>query len=175
MEAIVNKIAESGIITLDLAPYIPIATDMIVFDLKPFLFKEMILKEKDYRAALQIHDWDQYQAKHIAITCSADAIVPVWAYMLAASYLQPVALSLYYGTLEELEKLLVYQRLATIDFNEYTDKRIVIKGCGDTHIPDAAYVIITDHLRPIAKSIMYGEPCSTVPIYKKASIPKGTL
>jgi Protein of unknown function (DUF2480) len=175
METIVNKVAESGIITLDLAPYIPIITDMALFDLKPFLFKEMILKEKDYRAALQTHDWDQYQGKYVAITCSADAIVPVWAYMLAVSYLQPIAASLYYGTLEELEKLLVYQRLTAIDLSEYTDKRVVIKGCGDTHVPDAAYVIITDHLRPVAKSIMYGEPCSTVPIYKKGAAPKSAL
>ena len=167
METIVNKVAESGIITLDLAPYV--ATDTIaLFDLKPFLFREMILKEKDYRTALPSHDWSQYQGKDVAVMCSVDAIVPVWAYMLAVSYLQPVASSVYYGTPQELEKILIQQRIYTIDTVEYTDKRVVIKGCGDTPIPEIAYLAVTQHLRPVVKSLMYGEPCSTVPIYKKA-------
>ena len=173
METIVNKVAESGIVTLDLAPYIPAETSLATFDLKPFLFREMILKEKDYRAALQTHDWAQYEGKNVAIFCSVDAIVPVWAYMLTASYLQPVAASIYFGTTDEMIKAMVMQRINSIDTSEYADKRVVIKGCGDTPIPDAAYVMITHHLRPVAKSIMYGEPCSTVPIYKapKASNP----
>jgi len=165
METLVNKVAESGIITLDLAPYIP--TDEIAeFDLKPFLFREMILKEKDYRAALLTHDWAQYDGRHVAVLCSVDAIVPVWAYMLAASYLQPVAASVHFGTRDELQKILLTSRINAIDLQEYADKRVVIKGCGDTPIPDAAYLAVTVHLRPVAKSIMYGEPCSTVPIYK---------
>ncbi len=173
METIVNKVAESGIVTLDLAPYIPAETSLATFDLKPFLFREMILKEKDYRAALQTHDWAQYEGKNVAIFCSVDAIVPVWAYMLTASYLQPVAASIYFGSTDEMIKAMVMQRICSIDTSEYADKRVVIKGCGDTPIPDAAYVMITHHLRPVAKSIMYGEPCSTVPIYKapKASNP----
>ena len=169
MEAIVNKVAESGIITLDLAPYIPHEKDIAVFDLKPFLFREMILREKDYRSALQGHDWKQYEGKHVAILCSVEAIVPVWAYMLAASYLQPVAGSVFYGTEEEMMKTLLIQNINQIDLVEYADKRVVIKGCGDTPIPDVAYVAITSRLRPVVKSIMYGEPCSTVPIYKKPS------
>jgi len=167
MEMIVNKVAESGLVTLDLAPYIP-ADEVAVFDLKPFLFREMILREKDYRAELQTHDWKQYEGKHTAVLCSVDAIIPVWAYMLAAAYLEPVAASVYYGSVEELVKSLIYKRIEKIDAAEYTDKRVVIKGCGDTPIPDAAYVAITQHLRPYVKSLMYGEPCSTVPIYKKA-------
>jgi len=166
METIVNKVAESGILTLDLAPFIPVG-DVAVFDLKPFLFREMILKEKDYRAALQTHDWQQYAGRHVALTCSADAIIPVWAYMLAASYLQPVASSVVFGTEAELIASLVRARISKIDIAEYTDKRVVIKGCGDTPIPDAAYVAVTELLRPVVKSLMYGEPCSTVPIYKK--------
>lgn len=166
METIINKVAESGIITLDLAPYTN-TTAPVAFDLKPFLFREMILKEKDYRTALQAHDWQQYAGQHVAVLCSVDAIIPVWAYMLAAAYLQPVAASVFYGTVDELAKSLVLARISKIDVAEYTDKRVVIKGCGDTPIPDAAYVAITEHLRPVAKSIMYGEPCSTVPIYKK--------
>ena len=166
METIVNKVAESGIITLDLAPYV--ATDNIaLFDLKPFLFREMILKEKDYRAALPAHDWTQYAGKDVAVMCSVDAIVPVWAYMLAVSYLQPVAASVYYGTPEELGKMLIQDRIMAIDIAAYTDKRVVIKGCGDTPVPEIAYLAVMQHLRPVVKSLMYGEPCSTVPIYKK--------
>lgn len=131
---------------------------------------EMILKEKDYRAALPLHDWEQYRGKHVAMFCSADAITPVWAYMLAASYLQPIAASVYFGTREELEKSIIVNRIAAIDTADYADKRVVIKGCGDTRVPEAAYVAITFHLRPVVKSIMYGEPCSTVPVYKKASV-----
>jgi hypothetical protein len=167
METIVNKVAESGIITLDLAPFIPI-DEVAVFDLKPFLFREMILREKEYRAALQTQDWKQYEAKHVAVLCSVEAIIPVWAYMLAAAYLEPVAASVCYGTAEDLVKALIYKRIEKIDATEYTDKRVVIKGCGETPVPEAAYVAITQRLRPYVKSLMYGEPCSTVPIYKKA-------
>lgn len=166
MEGIVNKVAESGIMTLDLAPYVA-GNDVVSFDLKPFLYMEMILKEKDYRAALQTHDWEQYAGKDVAVFCSVDAIIPVWAYMLAASLLQPVCRSVYYGSADELSKMLLVARINTIPLEEYTDKRVVIKGCGDTPIPDAAYLAVTAHLRPVAKSLMYGEPCSTVPIYKK--------
>jgi hypothetical protein len=166
METIVNKVAESGIITLDLAPYVS-GIEVVAFDLTPFLYMEMILKEKDYRAALQTHDWQQYAGKHVAVHCTADAIVPVWAYMLAATYLQPVAASVYYGTTQELSKSLLMQHIQAIPLEDYTDKRVVIKGCGDTPIPDAAYLAVSAHLRPVVKSLMYGEPCSTVPIYKK--------
>lgn len=166
MEQIVNKVAESGIITLDLAPYLP-GDNIASFDLKDFLYMEMILKEKDYRAALQTHDWQQYAGKHVAVYCSADAIVPVWAYMLAAAYLQPVTESVYFGTEAELLKHILLSSISQIPVADYEDKRVVIKGCGDTPIPDAAYLAITAHLRPVVKSLMYGEPCSTVPVYKK--------
>ncbi|MDR3681302.1 MAG: DUF2480 family protein [Flavipsychrobacter sp.] len=167
MEPIVNKVAESGIITLDLAQYVPADEDLVLFDLKPFLYMELILREKDYRAALQTHDWAQYAGKQVALSCTVDAIIPVWAYMLAANYLEPVAKSVYFGTIEELKKSIVLNGINNINIEEYTDKRVVIKGCGDTPIPDAAYVAATYHLKPVVKSIMYGEPCSTVPIYKK--------
>ncbi len=167
MEPIVNRVAESGIITLDLAKYVPAEDDVVVFDLKPFLFREMILKEKDYRAALPTVDWAVYTNKIVAITCSVDAIIPVWAYMLAASFLQPLAQQIVFGTKEEAIKNVVDQGIHKIDPTEYTDKRVVIKGCGDTPIPDSAYVTITALLRGHVKSLMYGEPCSTVPVYKK--------
>ncbi len=167
METIINKVAESGIITVDLAAYMPQDAEMVSFDLKPFLFREMILREKDYRAALLEHDWEQYRNKHVAIHCSADAIIPMWAYMLASSYLQPVGQSVQFSTLADLKKALFLQQITTIDNNQYADKRVVIKGCGDTPIPEAGYVAITEKLRPVVKSLMYGEPCSTVPVYKK--------
>lgn len=167
MENIVNKVAESGIITLDLAGYLPAAESIAAFDLKPFLFREMILREKDYRTALQEHDWSQYDGKHVAVHCSVDAIIPVWAYMLAASYLQPVAASVFFGGKDTLRDHLITQAIADISAEEYRDKRVVLKGCGDVPVPEQAYLRATAHLRPVVKSIMYGEPCSTVPIYKK--------
>lgn len=169
MEQIVNKVAESGIITLDLSQYLPDKNTLAPFDLKPFLFREMILKEKDYRLALQQHNWDSYNGKHVAIFCSVDAIIPIWAYMLAAVYLQPVAMSVFYGTPQAMEEHIIFYNLQKIETTEYTDKRVVIKGCGETPIPDMAYVTVTAKLRPVVKSLMYGEPCSTVPLYKKRS------
>lgn len=165
MEPIVNKVAESGIITLNLEQFVP--NNMMVFDLKPFLFMEMILKEKDYRAALLAHDWSVYENKNVVITCSVDAIIPVWAYMLAAQYLQPVARAVFQGTEDTARTHWMMEAIAQLDTATYADERVVIKGCGDVPIPDAAYTAITFKLRPVAKSIMYGEPCSTVPIYKK--------
>lgn len=167
METIVNKVAESGIVTIDLANYLPNKENLAVFDLKPFLFREMILREKDYRTVLQLHDWSTFNGKNVSITCSADAIIPMWAYMLAASYLQPVAKSIFYGSEKELEKNLLLENLATLQPAEYQDKRVVLKGCGDIPVPEIAYVIATNKLLPVVKSLMYGEPCSTVPIFKK--------
>lgn len=131
MDAIVNKVAESGIITLDLSAYLPDEKQMSFFDLKPFLFREMILKEKDYRAALQTLDWALYKEKYVAIGCSADAIIPVWAYMLAASYLQPQAIAVLFGSVEELKKKILLERIDKLNTADYADKRVVIKGCGD--------------------------------------------
>lgn len=165
-ETFVNKVAESGIITFNLEEYYP-KEDLAVFDLKDFLFMGLILKEKDFRAALPQVNWEQYTGINVAITCSADAIIPVWAYMLVASYLQPFAKQVATGTKEQVTNQLILKNLATINGQDYTDKRVVIKGCGDIQIPESAYVEITNKLRGFAKSIMYGEPCSTVPVYKK--------
>ncbi|MCX6208925.1 MAG: DUF2480 family protein [Bacteroidetes bacterium] len=164
---IINKVSESGIVTLDLADFYP-KQEIKVFDLKDYLFMGLILKEKDYRAALQTTDWTIYQDKNVCINCSADAIIPMWAYMLAASYLQPVAVNVVFGNEQNLIETQISQAINNINIDEYTDKRIVVKGCGEVDIPASAYVAITHKLKPVAKSIMYGEPCSTVPIYKKA-------
>ncbi len=166
METIVNKVAESGIVTLDLAPYIPDLNNFKSFDLKPFLFRELILKEKDFRASLVEYDWSQFENKFVAITCTADAIIPVWAYMLVASYLQPIAASVDFGSIEDTFNAKVREAISAIDITEFSGKRVVVKGCGTIAIPDVAYVLMTAKLRPVVKSVMYGEPCSTVPIYK---------
>lgn len=165
-DAIVNKVAESGLVTIDLEKYYP-SGEAKVFDLKDYLFMGMILKEKDFREALKKTDWELFRGKNVAITCTADAIIPVWAYMLVASYLQPLALDFVLGDEKELHRSLFLKKLAAIDTTEFADKRIVIKGCGELPIGDFAYTEITRLLRPVAKTIMYGEPCSTVPVYKK--------
>jgi hypothetical protein len=165
-EIFVNKVAESGLITLDLEEFYPKGT-IKVFDLKGYLFMELILKEKDFRAALQTTDWSVYQDAYVAITCTVDAIIPMWAYMLVASYLQPVAKDVVFGDEQKLINTLFIKNLVSFDAASYLDKRVVVKGCGEVSIPETAYVEITNRLRPFVKSIMFGEPCSTVPIYKK--------
>jgi len=165
MEKIVNKVAESGLITLDLETYYP-REEIAVFDLKDHLFMGMILREKEYRAALQQTDWSSYQNKHVALCCTADAIIPMWAYMLAANYLSPVAARVFSGTKEELIKELFTRNIRAIDTKAFADARVVVKGCGDIQIGEYAYVEITGKLQPVVRSLMYGEPCSTVPVYK---------
>lgn len=163
---IVNKVAESALTSIDLEEYYP-QGETAVFDLKDHLFMGLILKEKDFRAALQSMDWEQYRNKNVAVTCSADAIIPMWAYMLAASNLHSVANEVVFGDEKHLLQTLLLKNLWQVKGEDYVDKRVVVKGCGDVTIPEAAYVEITNKLRPYVKSIMYGEPCSTVPIFKR--------
>lgn len=165
-ETIINKVAESGLITIDPADYYP-KEETAVFDLKDFLFMGLILKEKEFREALKQNDWEKFKDKNVAILCSADAIIPIWAYMLVASYLQPIAKNVVVGDEKELKRTVFLKNLSAINEKEFEDKRIVIKGCGETPIEEFVYAEITRLLRPVAKSIMYGEPCSTVPIFKK--------
>ncbi len=167
METFVNKVAESGIITLNLEDYYPIE-EVVVFDMKDYLFMGLILKEKDFREALKVLDITQYQNKIVALTCSSDAVIPMWAFMLVASLLQPVAAKLAFGSADEVIQKMLLENISRIEPSLFEDKRVVIKGCGDKIIPEAAYIAITSHLRPVVKSIMYGEPCSTVPVFKKS-------
>ena len=174
VEKFINKVAESGIITIDPSTYIPVG-ETAVFDIKDYLFMGLILKEKDFREALKNMDWEQYRGKNVALTCTADAIIPVWAYMLVASNLQPVAKEIVMGDEKELHRQLFLKNISSINVNDFADKRIVINGCGEIPIGDFVYMELTKILRPVAKSIMYGEPCSTVPVYKKQNpqTPKG--
>ena len=171
-EPIVNKVAESGIITLDLSVFVPDQASVLIFDIKPLLFMEMILREKDFRSGLQAIDWSEYTGKHVGINCSVDAVIPVWAYMLIATYLQPFAVSIHFSGASDLMKLIIATEITKLDISSFTDKRVVLKGCGDVHIPEEAYVAATARLRPVVKSLMYGEPCSTVPVFKKRPIDK---
>ena len=161
-----NKVAQSGLITLDLEKFYP-SEELVVFDLKQHLFMELILKEKEYREALKNVDWSVYHNKVVAITCSTDAIIPLWAYMLAVTYIEPFAKNIFFGTEKEVLNILFLKNLEKINPKEFEGKRVVVKGCGDKEIPEMAYVEITKILRQAAKSIMYGEPCSTVPIFKQ--------
>ncbi|MGN6298561.1 MAG: DUF2480 family protein [Ginsengibacter sp.] len=165
-DIIINKVAQSALETLDLEAFYP-AGEIVVFDLKDYLFMELILKEKDYRDTLKNADWSIYENKIVAITCSADAIIPLWAYMLAVTYLQPFAQDILFGKKEEVLERLLLKRINQINAEDFKDKRVVVKGCGDKKIPESAFIEITKMLRPVVKSIMYGEPCSTVPIYKR--------
>jgi hypothetical protein len=164
-DEIINKVANSGLITIDLEEFYP-KGERILFDLKPLLFHELILKEKDFRDFIKQHDWTVYKDKMVAISCTADAIVPTWAFMLVSIALEPFAKKIVFGNLETLEAILFNEVLTTINYSEYTDKRIVIKGCSNLPVSTNAYVELVRGLRPFAKSIMYGEPCSTVPLYK---------
>lgn len=165
-ENIVNRVAQSGLISFDLADLYP-QGERVLYDIKDNLFHGLILREKDFREFVKAHDWSQYAGKHIAITCSADAIVPTWAYMLLASKMAPYAANIVFGDLIALETSLFQRALAQFDLERFRNERIVIKGCGDTQIPTSAFVEITARLTGIAKSIMYGEPCSTVPVFKR--------
>lgn len=165
MDEIVNKVANSGIITIDPEEfYTP--GERVVFDIKPFLFQEIILKEKDFREHIKNTDWTKFKDQLVAITCSADAIVPTWAYMLVALALEPHAKKVIFGDLNTLENELFNDKIAALNIHQFKDARIVIKGCGEKEISANVYVKLTALLKPVVKSIMYGEPCSTVPLYK---------
>ena len=164
-ETIVNRVANSALITLNLEDYYH-GGERVVYDIRQNLFQDLILKEKDFRAFVKGNDWQQYKGKNVALTCTADAVIPTWAYMLLATAISPYANSVVFGDLVSLEQALFQQALAKIDLEQFKDQRVVVKGCSKVDVPVFAYVEIINMLQPLTKSIMYGEPCSTVPIYK---------
>jgi len=164
-DVIINRVANSGLVTIDLEDFLP-KEKIETFDLKEHLFKGLILKEKDFREALKNFDWEIYRNKYVAITCTADAIIPLWAYMLVTAYVQPIAKDVYAGTVEEMRKYVCLKNISTVKFEEFAGQRIIVKGCGDQQVDSTIYAEITKQLRPFAKSIMYGEACSNVPIFK---------
>lgn len=165
-ENIVNKVAQSGLVSLDLATIKP-AGERVLYDIKDNLFHGLMLREKDFREFIKTHDWSQYQDKHVAITCTSDAIVPTWAYMLLSTKLSEYATTIIFGDLEALENYLFEKAIENLDIEQYKDQKIVIKGCGDIYVPVSAFVSLTAKLKAVVKSLMYGEPCSTVPLYKR--------
>ena len=167
MSEIVNRVAQSPIITFKLEDYYP-EGERVLIDIKDQLFQGLILREKDFRTWVKEHDWSQYQDKFVAINCSSDAIIQVWAYMLLESRLHPYAAHIVMGSLEDLERSLFLIELDKVDFSTFQDRPVVVKGCGDIKIPDAIFVEATRRLMPYVKKLSYGEPCSTVPVYKRS-------
>lgn len=168
-DKIVNRVANSALVTFDLEDF-SVPGERVVLDIAGQLYEGLILREKQYRDFIREHDWSQYSGKHVAITCSADAILPTWAYMLLAVALQPYAKTTVFGSPEELEIQLFRRELAAVDWSKFSGVKVVIKGCSKINVPVAIYVEAANQLRNVAASIMYGEPCSTVPLFKR---PKG--
>ncbi len=163
---LINKVAQKNIITLDLEKFYPSVEDILYFDLKNYLFKELILKEGEFRDALKQIDWGKYSNKHVVLFCSNKAIIPMWAFMLVTAYLNENNAEVY-ASAENIEEENIVRSIHNLPLEEYRDERIIIKGCGDKNLSPKVYLSITQKLQPITKSIMYGEACSTVPIYKK--------
>ncbi|MDH4092837.1 MAG: DUF2480 family protein [Cyclobacteriaceae bacterium] len=168
-DQIINKVAASALVTFDLEQYFQ-PGERILFDIKDQLFQGLIIREKDFREFTRNHNWAQYQDKFVAICCSADAIVPTWAYMLLAISLQPFARRVMFGTLDDLEITLFQERLAGVNWSQFKGAKVVIKGCSKVNVPVAVYVEATNKLMPHASSLMFGEPCSTVPLFKKRKL-----
>lgn len=167
--SLVNRVAQSGIITINLEQWYP-AEEVVGFDLKDYLFQDLILREKDFREQLKNHDWEIYSGKHLAVYCSSDAIIPVWAFMLVTVYASPLAASVTLASPEEFLRMYFEAKLTEFDPTPYQDQRIVLKGCSQKPVPPGAYVALTRKLQPFAQSIMYGEPCSTVPVFKRPRV-----
>ncbi len=164
-EEIINRVANSKLITIDLEDFYP-KGKRVTIDIKPWLFQEIILKEKDFRAHVKNHDWNQYQDCYVALTCSSEAIIPSWAYLLLTTQLATISKKIVVGNLELLETVLFQEIIEHLNVTNYLDKPIIIKGCSNKPIPASAYTLLTEKLVPIAKTILYGEACSTVPLYK---------
>jgi len=166
LEEIINKVAKSGLISLDIKDFYP-KGERATIDLKEQLWQGLVLKEKDFRAWVKEHNWSQYKAQHVGIYCSADAIVPTWAYMLVATELEGLSASVNFGSAQAIESAVVQNYMQNLDFSEYKDQRLIIKGCSDIAAPEVAFTELTKALKPVVKSLMFGEACSSVPVYKR--------
>lgn len=163
---IINRVAQSKLITFNLEDYYP-KGERKVLDIKDWLYEGFILREKEFRAHVEEHDWSNYQDAYVALQCSSDAIVPGWAFMLIASKLQPYAKKVIQGSLENLETALYQTVLDQLDVTEFTDKPVIIKGCSNKPVPENAYLMAVTKIQEVAKSVMYGEACSSVPLFKR--------
>jgi hypothetical protein len=165
-EEIVNRVANSKLITFNLEDYYP-EGERVLFDVKDWLLEGFVLRESEFREQAKNHDWSQYEGKFIALTCSSDAIIPAWAFMLLATYLQPYAKKVITGDLETLETVLYTEVISKMDVSNLQDKPVIVKGCAHKPVPKNAYLLLIEKLQPVVKSLMYGEACSSVPLYKK--------
>lgn len=165
-DEIINRVANSKLVTIDLEDYYP-EGERILFDIKDWLYEGLVLREKDFRQRVSEFDWSNYQNQFIALTCSTEAIIPGWAYMLISMHLEPYASKVIIGDLEQLETSIYQDLIANLDVSEYEDKPIIIKGCSNKPVPQNAYIMLSNKLKPLARSIMYGEACSAVPLFKK--------
>lgn len=165
-EEIINRVANSKLITVDLEDFYPQGS-RVVFDIKDWLYEGLILREKDFREQVKNHDWSQYQNNYVALSCSSDAVIPSWAYLLLTTQLSGYANKVVVGNLELLETIIYQEIINQLDVSEYKDKPIIIKGCADKPIPPSAYTLLIEKIQPIAKNIMFGEACSTVPLFKR--------
>lgn len=164
-EEIINRVANSKLVTINLEDYYP-SGNRVLFDIKDWLFEGLVLREKDFRIQVTEFNWSQYQNSYIALTCSTDAIIPGWAYMLISIHLEPYAKRVVIGNLEALETSIYQDVISNLDISEFSDTPIIIKGCSKKPVPQNAYIMLANKLKPVAKSIMYGEACSSVPLYK---------
>lgn len=165
-EEIINRVAQSKLITIDLEDYYP-SGERVLFDISGWLLEGLILREKEFRKYVAEYDWSQYQGQYVSLICSTDAIIPGWAYMLVSVHLTPFVEKVIIGTLENLETSIYQDIIGQLDVSSYTDKLIIIKGCANKPIPNNAYTMMIAKLHGVAKSVMYGEACSSVPLYKK--------
>ncbi|WP_394420323.1 DUF2480 family protein [Tenacibaculum mesophilum] len=165
-EEIINRVANSKLTTIDLEDFYP-EGKRVIFDIKDWLFEELILREKDFRETVKNHDWSQYLDSYVSLTCSTDAIIPSWAYLLLTTELTPFAKKIVVGDLTLLETVVYQEIIQQLDTSEYKDKPVIIKGCANKPIPPSAYTLLIEKIKPVAKTIMFGEACSTVPLYKR--------
>jgi len=163
---IVNRVANSKLITIDLSDYAP-KDNILIFDVKDLLFEGIILKEKEFRSSLKKFDFSKYNGQAVALYCSAEAIIPMWAYMLISSYLIPICSNLYFGTKEEVFQKILLKNIFDIDSEKFKEKKVIVKGCGNIPLSEALYIAITQKLQNNVSSLMFGEACSSVPVYKR--------
>ena len=167
VKPIVNRVTQSGLITLDLVDYFPTPEEIVAIDLKDFLFKELILREAEFREVVKNTDWKKYEGKYVVLCFSTNAIIPMWAYMVLSAQVSVYAKDVACSSVEHAPEIFLYRNMAKLNMDDFKDKRVIVKGCGDRKIPEAAFVQMAEQLSKVVRSLMYGEACSSVPVFKK--------
>ena len=167
VKPIVNRVAQSGLITLDLVDYFPTPEEIVAIDLKDFLFKELILREAEFRELVKNTDWKKYEGKYVVLHCSTNAIIPMWAYMVLSAQVSLYAKDVACSVVEHAPEIFLYRNMAKLKMDDFKEQRVIVKGCGDRKIPEAAFVQMAEQLSKVVRSLMYGEACSSVSVFKK--------